>query len=97
MDSGDKRDVAISMRFRAADIDIIDRGAELTGVSRTEFVRRAALQDAQLAVLNETMVRMSPDAFEQFLAAIDGTATPAPEKMRERLSRNAPWDEKSGQ
>jgi uncharacterized protein (DUF1778 family) len=42
VDAALKRDVAISMRFRIDDLGIIDRGAELNGLSRTEFVRRAA-------------------------------------------------------
>lgn len=86
-----KREVAVSMRFREDDIGTIDRGAELTGLSRTEFMRRAALHEAQLAILNETVVRMAPDAFDQFLAAIDAPVASVPPAMRQRLSRPAPW------
>ena len=86
-----KRDVAVSMRFRDDDLGIIDRGAELSGLSRTEFVRRAALHDAQIAILNETVVRMAPEAFEQFVAAVDAPVAKIPTKMLERLSRKAPW------
>ena len=88
-----KRDVAVSMRFRDDDLGIIDRGAELNGLSRTEFVRRAALHEAQLAILNETVVRLSPEAFEQFMAAIDAPVSAVPAKLAERLARTAPWDE----
>ena len=52
------RDLAVSMRFRDADLCIINRGAKLSGLSRTEFVRRAALHDAQIAILGETAVRL---------------------------------------
>jgi len=88
-----KRDVAVSMRFRDDDLGIIDRGAELNGLSRTEFMRRAALHEAQLAILNETVVRLSPEAFEQFMAAIDAPVSAVPAKLAERLARTAPWDE----
>lgn len=91
-----KRDVAVSMRFRDDDLGIIDRGAELNGLSRTEFVRRAALHDAQLAILNETVIRFSPEAFDEFMTAIDAPIREMPAKMRERLSRKAPWDETKG-
>ena len=87
-----RRDVAISMRLRQDDLGIIDRGAELSGVSRTEFLRRSALHNAQLAILNETVVRMSPNAFEHFLTAIDAPPQPPPPKVLERLSRRAPWE-----
>lgn len=90
-----KRDVAVSMRFRDDDLGIIDRGAELSGLSRTEFMRRAALHDAQVAILNETMVRLAPEAYLQFVAAIDAPVAAIPSKMLERLSRKAPWGEAS--
>lgn len=86
-----KRDVAVSMRFRDDDLGLIDRGAELAGLSRTEFVRRAALHEAQMAILNETVVRLSPHAFKHFLTAIDAPVAPISPKMRERLRRKAPW------
>jgi uncharacterized protein (DUF1778 family) len=95
VDLARKRDVAVSMRFRDDDLGIIDRGAELSGLSRTEFMRRAALRDAQIAILNETVVRLTPEGFEQFVAAIDAPVAAIPAKMLERLSRKAPWSEAS--
>lgn len=91
VESVHKRDVAVSMRFRDDDLGIIDRGAELAGLSRTEFVRRAAIHEAQLAILNETVVRLSPAAFKRFTAAIAAPVAKVPPKMRERLGRKAPW------
>jgi len=90
-----KRDVAVSMRFRDEDLSIIDRGAELNGLSRTEFMRRAAMHEAQVAILNETVVRLSPSAFRQFIAAIDAPIATVPDKMRERLTRKLPWSPKT--
>jgi uncharacterized protein (DUF1778 family) len=88
-----KRDVAVSMRFRDEDLGLIDRGAALSGLSRTEFMRRAALHDAQVAILNASVVRLGPEAFDAFVAAIDAPIAEIPAKMRERLSRKAPWSE----
>jgi uncharacterized protein (DUF1778 family) len=73
-----KRDIAVSMRFREDDLGLIDRGA--------------ALHEAQLAILNETVIRLSPDAFDQFCAAIDAPIGPIPAKLAERFARKAPWD-----
>ena len=95
VDLAQKRDVAVSMRFRDDDLGIIDRGAQLSGLSRTEFMRRAALHDAQIAILNETVVRLAPEAFDQFVAAIDAPVAAIPAKTLERLSRKAPWGEAS--
>jgi uncharacterized protein (DUF1778 family) len=91
VDIEQKRDVSVSMRFRADDLGIVDRGAELSGLSRTEFMRRAALHDAQLAILNATVVQFSPKAFKNFLAAIDAPVAAIPAKMKERLARPLPW------
>jgi len=44
-----------------------------------------------MAILNETVVRLSPDAFEHFVAAIDAPTPPIAPKMHERLARKAPW------
>lgn len=95
VDLAQKRDVAVSMRFRDDDLGIIDRGAELSGLSRTEFMRRAALHDARMAILNETIVRLAPEAYEHFVAAIDAPIAAIPAKMLERLSRKALWGETS--
>jgi uncharacterized protein (DUF1778 family) len=85
------RDVAVSMRFRDVDIDLIDRGAELAGVSRSEFVRRAAVQEAQMEILNERIIRVSPEAFEQFVRSLEEPAGEIPPKLAERLARPALW------
>ncbi|MBN9259107.1 MAG: hypothetical protein BGO93_21290 [Mesorhizobium sp. 65-26] len=87
-----KKETPVSMRFRNDDLTIIDRGAELVGLSRTEFMRRAALHEAQAAILNETVIRLSPDAHEAFMQAISAPAAPPPPKAAERLRRSAPWD-----
>jgi uncharacterized protein (DUF1778 family) len=86
-----RRDVAVSMRFRDQDIEIIDRGAELAGVSRSEFVRRAAVQEAQMSILNETVIQVSPEAYEEFLRMLDKPVANIPPKLAERLARPKPW------
>ncbi len=87
-----KKETPVSMRFRNDDLTIIDRGADLLGLSRTEFVRRAALQEAQMAILNETVIRVSPDAYAEFLEVISRPPAPPSPKIVERLRRKAPWD-----
>lgn len=87
-----KKETPVSMRFRDDDLAIIDRGAGLRGLSRTEFMRQAALHEAQAAILNETVIRVSPGAFDDFLRAISPAPSAAPPKAAERLRRRAPWD-----
>jgi len=87
-----KKETSVSMRFRDDDLTIIDRGAELLGLSRTEFMRCAALHKAQAAILDETVIRVSPDAFNAFVEAISTPAVAPPPKAAERLRRPAPWE-----
>ena len=88
-----RKETPVSMRFRDDDLAIIDRGAELLGLSRTEFMRRAALQEAQTAILNESVIQVSPDAYADFLRAISAPPSAPPPKVAERLKRKAPWDD----
>jgi len=79
------------MRLERSDLGIIDRGAMLSGLSRTEFMRRAALNEAQFAILNETVVRLSEDGWRQFRAAVEAPSAATPPKLAERLKRQLPW------
>jgi len=58
------------------------------------MMKRTSQVRAQLAILNDRSVRLSPFAFELFLAAIDAPVTAPPPRMMERLSRKAPWSDK---
>jgi len=87
-----KKETPVSMRFRNDDLAIIDRGAYLLGLSRTEFMRRAALREAQATILNETVIRMSADAYDDFVLAVSAPPSAPPPKAAERLRRRAPWD-----
>ena len=60
--------------------------------AETEFMRRAALNEAQAAILNETVIRVSPEAYDTFMQAISAPAAALPPKATERLRRTAPWD-----
>ncbi|MER8911554.1 MULTISPECIES: DUF1778 domain-containing protein [unclassified Mesorhizobium] len=86
------RKISVSMRFRDNDLTIIDRGAQLLGLSRTEFMRRAALHEAQAAILNETVIRVFPEAYDALVQAISPPAAASPPKAAERLRRSSPWD-----
>ncbi|WP_037085076.1 DUF1778 domain-containing protein [Neorhizobium vignae] len=85
-----RKEIPVSMRLRAEDLAIIDQGAVLTGLSRTEFLRRAAVQEAQATILNQTIIRLSPDAFDAFVAAVEACPARPPVEVARRLGRKAP-------
>ena len=81
----------LSMRLPDSDIAIIDRAAALRGRSRTDFVRDAAVRAAEDVLLERSVIRMDPEAFEAFKSAISAPPQAVPEMVR-RLRRTAPWD-----
>jgi uncharacterized protein (DUF1778 family) len=52
---------------------------------------RAAIDEARRAIIDETVLRLSPEAFAQFVAIIEAPVSPMPEKVKERLARPAVW------
>ena len=89
-----RKDHPLSMRLPDADLAIIDRAANLRGRSRTEFVRDAAVRAAEEALMENVVIRMSGEGFQDFVSALDAPARPVPE-MVELLRRPSPW-EKAG-
>jgi uncharacterized protein (DUF1778 family) len=86
-----RKDHPLSMRLPDEDIAIIDRAANLRGRSRTEFVRDAAVRTAEEVIMENTIIRMSPEGFEAFVDLLDRPARPVPELVA-LLRRPAPWD-----
>jgi uncharacterized protein (DUF1778 family) len=86
-----KKDHPLSMRFPEADIAIIDRAASMRGRSRTDFVRDAAVRAAEEVLMESTLVRMSAEGFDAFMAAVGAPATVVP-AMVDMLKRQAPWE-----
>ena len=88
---GGRKEYPISMRLPEADVAMIDRAANLRGRSRTDFVREAAVRAAEAVVMEQELVRMSPEGFAVFMQAVSGPAAPVPE-MVEIARRPAPWE-----
>jgi uncharacterized protein (DUF1778 family) len=86
-----RKDHPLSMRLPEADIAIIDLAASLRGRSRTEFMRDAAVRTAEEVIMENTVIRMSPEGFAAFVDLLDRPAKPVPE-MVTLLKRTAPWE-----
>lgn len=85
-----KKDHPLSMRLPDEDVAIIDRAAGLRGRSRTDFVRDAAVQAAELVLMEQLVVRMSAGGFRAFQAALSRAPKAVPELVKV-LKRRAPW------
>lgn len=87
----ERKEYPISMRLPEADIAMIDRAAGLRGRSRTAFVREAAVRAAEEVVMENRLIRMSPDAFAELMEVLSRPAAPVPEIV-DVLRRPAPWE-----
>jgi uncharacterized protein (DUF1778 family) len=87
-----RKEHPLSMRLPEADIAVIDRAALLRGRSRTEFVRDAAVRAAEDVLMENALIRMSPEGFESFVEALSGPAQPVPE-MVALFRRKAFWEQ----
>ncbi len=81
----------LNVRVKAEDRNLIDRAARLLGKSRTDFLLESARQAAQDALLDQTLFKVSPKVYAEFIARLD--APPAPnEKLRRTMTTPAPWE-----
>ncbi len=90
--TAERKEYPISMRLPEADVAMIDRAANLRGRSRTDFVRDAAVRAAEDVLMENRLIRMSPDGFAAFMDVLAAPATPVPE-MVELVGRPAPWED----
>ncbi len=89
--NAERKEYPISMRLPEADVAMIDRAATLRGRSRTDFVRDAAVRAAEEVVMEQSLIRMSPEGFAGFMEVLSAPAAPVPE-MVELSRRPAPWE-----
>jgi uncharacterized protein (DUF1778 family) len=81
----------LNLRIRPDDRGLIERAAQLTGKTRTDFVLDAARRAAEDALLNRLLFVADPDAFAAFQARLDEAPRPN-ERLRRALLTPAPWD-----
>jgi uncharacterized protein (DUF1778 family) len=77
------RDVAINLRARPEQRDLIDRTAKLLGKNRSDFMLEAACDRAQAVMLDQAIFSVDGERFRQFTKLLD--EPPAPHPGLERL------------
>ena len=81
----------LNIRIKPEVRALIDRASALTGKNRTDFVLDSARQAAEDALIDRTVLVVSPKAYAEFLARLD--APPQPNKrLRRSLLTAAPWE-----
>lgn len=86
----DERTVPINLRVPKPQKDLIDRAAQVTGKTRTDFILEAAAREAEDVVLERRLFSLGKEQYERFLAALDAPVQPNP-KLAELMKVNRKW------
>lgn len=86
-----KRDT-LNIRIKPEERHLIDQAAQLQGKTRTDFVLEAARLAAEEALLDQTLIRLSPQAHADFIARLDRPPQPN-EALKKTLQTPAPWED----
>jgi uncharacterized protein (DUF1778 family) len=76
----DAKRETLNIRIKPEVRDLIDRAAKSRGKNRTDFILDSARVAAEDTLLDQVIMTVSPQAFEQFQARLD-----MPPKPNERL------------
>ena len=80
----------LNLRIKPEMRGMIDRAAALLGKSRTDFVLDAARRAAEEALVDRSVIRVSPESHAAFLALLD--APPEPDdRLRRTMQSTPPW------
>lgn len=83
---------ALNIRIKAEQRTLIEQAASRSNKTISDFVRDAAIREAQNALLDQTVFKLDADAWDRFTAALDAPPKANP-RLRDLMSRKAPWEE----
>ena len=81
----------LNIRIKPEERSLIDRAAKARGKNRTDFILDAARRAAEEALLEQLVMTVSPQAYEEFLARLD-MAPQANDRLRKTMQTPAPWE-----
>jgi uncharacterized protein (DUF1778 family) len=82
---------ALNIRIKATQRALIERAARQANKSISDFVRDAAIQEAESTLLDTTRIELDPAAWEEFTTALDAPPADNP-RLRDLMTRKAPWE-----
>jgi uncharacterized protein (DUF1778 family) len=83
--------VAINIRAKAQQRDLIDQAAEKQGRTRSDFMLEASCREAEDVLLSQTFFAVDVDTFAKFQALLSNPLPPT-DKLRRLLKTRAPWE-----
>jgi uncharacterized protein (DUF1778 family) len=81
----------LNLRIKPDERGLIDRAAELTGKTRTDFVLDAARRAAVETLTERTLFSVDAATYARFLAALDAPPRPNAKLVR-TMQAPPPWD-----
>jgi uncharacterized protein (DUF1778 family) len=86
-----RRRETLNIRIKAEERGLIDRAARVRGQNRTDFILEATRRAAEDALLDRTLITVSPEAYKEFVKRLD--AKPRPNaRLRKTMQAAAPWE-----
>jgi uncharacterized protein (DUF1778 family) len=83
----------LNIRINSEERVLIDRAAKIRGKNRSEFILSAARREAEETILEQTIIKTSPEAYAEFLKRLDKAPMPN-EHLIKTMRSKAPWDKK---
>ena len=81
----------LNLRIKPHERGLIDRAAELTGKTRTDFVLDAARRAAIEALGERALFTVDATTYARFLAALDAPVQPNA-RLARTMQTSPPWD-----
>ena len=82
---------ALNIRIKASQRRLIERAAQVSNKTVSDFVRDAAIHEAEGTLLDLTKIQLSEEDWDRFTAALDAAPGLNP-RLEDLLSRKAPWE-----
>jgi uncharacterized protein (DUF1778 family) len=80
----------LNLRIAAHDRSLIDRAAQSSGKTRTDFILGAARRAAEETLLDQSLFLVSQATYVKFLAMLDAPAKPNA-RLRRTMKAKPPW------
>ncbi len=84
------RRATLNIRIPATERNLIDRAAECSGRTRTDFILQAARRAAEDTLLERALLAATPKAYADFLARLQAPPQPN-ERLRQTMQAATPW------
>ena len=89
--AADAKRETLNIRIKPEVRDLIDRAAKSRGKNRTDFILDSARLAAEDTLLDQVIMSVSPQSFEQFQARLDMPPRPN-DRLIKTMTAPVPWE-----